>query len=100
MDTLEDTPACSNGAASEAAMPQAAWEALLQDAVQGLRPPYTPHTLRRCLQTTQPQEWAIGARKAPSPPHHHHTGKGKGTGKGGQREGKGRLGKGARRGPR
>ena len=31
------TPANPNEAAAEAAMPQAAWEALLRDAVQGLR---------------------------------------------------------------
>ena len=36
------TPANPNEAAPEASMPQAAWEALLRDAVQGLRPPYTP----------------------------------------------------------
>ena len=36
------TPASPNEAAPEAAMPQAAWEALLRDAVQGLRPPPTP----------------------------------------------------------
>ena len=36
------TPADPNEAAPEAIMPQAAWEALLRDAVQGLRPPYPP----------------------------------------------------------
>ena len=46
-------------------MPQAAWEALLRDAVQGLRPPYTPQALRQWLQATHPQAWAAGA---PSPP--------------------------------
>ena len=86
------TPANPNEAAPEAAMPQAAWEALLRDAVQGLRPPYTPETLRRWLQTTHPHAWAIGAPQASPPPHHHHTGKGKGKGKA--------RGKGARRGPR
>ena len=35
------TPADPNEAALEATMQQAAWEALLRDAVQGLRPPYT-----------------------------------------------------------
>ena len=35
------TPANPNKAATEATMPQAAWEVLLWDAVQGLRPPYT-----------------------------------------------------------
>ena len=48
--TLEEvrtrTPANANEAASEAMMPQAAWEALLCDAVQGLRPPRTPQALR------------------------------------------------------
>ena len=33
------TPADPYEAAPEAIMPQAAWEALLRDAVQGLRPP-------------------------------------------------------------
>ena len=36
------TPANPKKAAPEAAMPQAAWEALLQDGVVGLSPPYTP----------------------------------------------------------
>ena len=45
-------------------MPQALWEALLRDAVQSLRPPYTPQALRQWLQTTRPQAWAAG-----SPPH-------------------------------
>ena len=48
--TLEEvrtrTPADPNEAAPEAIMPQAAWEALLRDAVQGLRPTYTPQALR------------------------------------------------------
>ena len=94
--TLENirtrTPANPNEAAPEAAMQQTAWETLHQDAVQGLRPPYTPETLRRWLQTTHPQVWAIGAPQPPTPPHHHHTGKGKGKGRA--------RGKGARRGPR
>ena len=94
------TPANPNEAAPEAGMPQAAWEALLRDAVQGLHPAYTPQTLRRWLQTTHPQAWAIGAPQAPPVPQHHHTRKAKGTGKGGARDGKGHPGKGARRGPR
>ena len=49
------TPANPNEAAPEAVMPQAAWEALLRDAVQGLCHPYNPQTLRRWLQTTHPQ---------------------------------------------
>ena len=91
------TPADPNEAALEAIMPQAAWEALLRDAVQGLCPPYTPQALRQWLQATHPQALAIGA---PLPPQHHHTGKGKGTGKGRARDGKGHSGKGARRGPK
>ena len=91
------TPADPNEAAPEAIMPQAAWEALLCDAVQGLRPPYTPQTLRQWLQATHPQAWATGA---PPPPHHHHTGKGKGTGKGRARDSKGHSRKGTRRGPK
>ena len=94
------TPGNPNQAAPEAAMPQAAWEALLRDEVKGLRPPYTPRTLHQWLQTTQPRALAIGAQQAPPPPHHYHTGKGKGTGKGRARDGKGHPGKGARRGQR
>ena len=60
------TPANPNKAASEAIMPQPAWEALLRDAVQGLCPPYTPPTRRRWLQATHPQAVAI---RAPPPPH-------------------------------
>ena len=48
------TPAYPNEAAPEAIMPQAAWEALLRDAVQGLRPPYTSQALRQWLQATRP----------------------------------------------
>ena len=91
------TPADPKESAPEAIMPQAAWEALLRDTVQGLRPPYTLRTLRQWLQATHPQAWAIGA---PPPAHHHHTGKGKGTGKGRARGSKGHSGKGARRGLR
>ena len=94
------TPAKPNEATPELNMPQAAWEALLRDAVQGLRPPYTPQTLPRWLQATHPQAWAIGARQAPPPPHHHHDGKGMGTGKGRARHRRGHSGKGARKGPR
>ena len=101
MHTFEEvrtrTPADPNEAAPEAIMLQAAWEALLRDAVQGLCPPYTPQALRQWLQATHPQAWAIGA---PPPPHHHHSGKGKGTGKERARDGKGHSGKRARRGPK
>ena len=93
------TPANPNEAPLEATMPQAAWGALLQDAVQGLRPPYTPQTLRQWLQANHPQAWAIGAPQAPPPPHHHHTGKEKGTGKGRAEDRKGHSGKGAKKGP-
>ena len=75
-----------------------AWEALLRDAVQGLRPPYTPLTLRQWLQASRPQ--ALGHRRPPPPPHHYHTGKGKGTGKGRARDRKEHSGKGARKGPK
>ena len=67
-------------------MPQGAWEALLRDMVQGLRPPYTPQPLRQWLQATHPHAWAIGAS---SPPRHHHTRKGKDKGKGRARGGQG-----------
>ena len=91
------TPADPNEAVPEAIMPQAAWEALLRDAVQGLRPPYTPQALRQWLQATHPQACTIGA---PSPPRHHHISKGKDKGKGRARDSKGHTGKRARRGPK
>ena len=91
------TPADPNEAAPEAIMPQAAWKALLRDAVQGLRPPYTPQALCQWLQATHHQAWAI---RAPSPPRHHHTGKGEGKGKGRARDSKGHSGKRAWRGPK
>ena len=94
------TPANPNEAAPEATMLQVAWEALPRDAVQGLRRPYTPQTLRPWFQTTHPQVWAIGAPQPPPPPQHHHTGKGKGTGKGRARDRNGHAGKGARKGPK
>ena len=90
------TPTDPTEAAPEAIMPQAAWEALLRDAVQRLRPPYTPRTLRQWLQATHCQAWAICP--PPNPPHHHHTGKGKGTGKGRARDREGHSGQGARKG--
>ena len=86
------TPADPNEAAPEAIMPQAAWEALLRDAVQGLRPPYTPQALRQRLQATHPQAWA--------PSRHHQTRKEKDKGKGRARDSKGHSGKRARRGPK
>ena len=75
-------------------MPQAAWEALLWDAVQGLCPPYTPPTLCGWLQTTHPQAWAIGAPQAPPPtlPSPHREGKGHRQGEGKGREGIARHG--------
>ena len=101
MHTFEEmrtrTPADPNEAASEAIMPQAAWEVLLLDAVQGHRTPYTPQALRQWLQATHPQAWAIGA---PSPPRQHHTRKGKDKGKGRASDSKGHSGKRARRGPK
>ena len=70
-------------------MPQAAWEALLSDAVQGLHSPYTPQTLGQWLQTTHPRASAIGAPQPPppSPPPPHREGKGHKQGEGKGREG-------------
>ena len=93
------TPANPNEAVPEAIMPQAAWEALLRDAVQGLRPPYTPQALRQWLQATLPQAWAAGAPSPPRPSRHHHTRKGQDKGKGRARGTKEHSGKRARRGP-
>ena len=94
------TPADPDKAAPEAIMPQAAWEALLRDAVHGLRPPYTPQALRQWLQATHPQAWANGAPSPARLSRHHHTGKGKDKGKGGARDTKEHSGKRARRGPK
>ena len=94
------TPANPNEAAPEANMPQAAWEALLRDAVQGLRPPYTPQALRQWLQATHPQAWATGAPSPTRPSHHHHTRKGQDKGKGRARGTKDHTGKRARKGPK
>ena len=94
------TPANPNEAAPEAIMPQAAWEALLRDAVQGLRPPYTPQALRQWLQATRAQAWAAGAPSPPRPSRHHHTRKGQDKGKGRARGTKEHSGKRARRGPK
>ena len=55
-------------------MPQAAWEALFWNEVQGLGPHYTPETRCRWVHTTGHPAWAIGARQAPTRPHHQHTG--------------------------
>ena len=79
-------------------MPQVAWEALLRDAVQGLRPPYRPQALRQWLRATHPQAWAIGAPSPPRPSRHHHTREGKDKGKGMARDTKGHSGKRAWRG--
>ena len=94
------TPANPTEAAPEAIMPQAAWEALLRDAVQGLRPPYTPQALRQWLQATHPQAWAAGAPSPPRPSRHCHTRKGQDKGKGRARDTKEHSGKRARRGPK
>ena len=80
-------------------MPQAAWEALLRDAVQGLHPPYTPQALRQWLQATHPQAWATGAPSPPRPSCHHHTRKGQDKGKGRARGTKEHTGKRARKIP-
>ena len=98
MHTFEEirtcTPANPNEAAPETAMLQAAWSALLRDAVQGIRLPYTPENLRRWLQTSHPQAWAISAPQAPppTPPPPHREGKGHRQGEGEEREGTPRQG--------
>ena len=94
------TPANPYEAALEAIMPQAAWEALLRDAAQGFRPPYTPQALRQWLQATHPEAWAVGAPSRPRPSRHHHTRKGKDKGKGRARDIEGHSGKRAQRGPK
>ena len=94
------TPANASEAAPEAIMPQAAWEALLRDAVQGLRPPYTPQALRQWLQATHPKAWAPGTPSQPRPSRHHHTRKGKDKGKRRARDTKEHSGKRTRRVPK
>ena len=102
--TLEEmrtrTPADPDEVAPEAIMPQAAWEGLLRDAVQGLRHPYTPHALRQWLQATPPRAWATGAPSPSRPSRHHDTRMGKDKGKGRARDTKGHSGKRARRAPK
>ena len=93
-------PADPNEAAPEAIMPQAAWEALLRVAVQGLRPPHSPQALRQWLQASHPQAWAIRAPSTLRPSRHHHTRKGKDKGKGKARDTKWHSDKRARRGPK
>ena len=95
------TPAYPHEAAPETTMPQAAWEALLRDAVQGLRPPYTPQNPPQVARDHAPP--SLGHRRPaapPPPPQRHHTGKGKGKGKERARDGKGYPGKRARKGPK
>ena len=94
------TPADPNEAAPEAIMPQAAWEALLHDAVLGLRPPYGPQALCQWLGATHSQAWAIGAPSPPRSSRHHHTRKGEDKGKGRARDTRGHSGKRARKGPK
>ena len=94
------TLADPNEAAPEAIMPEAAWEALLRDAVQGLPPPYTPEALHQWLQATHPQAWAVSAPSPPRPSRHHHTRKAEDKGKGRARDTKGHSGKRAQRGPK
>ena len=96
------TPANPNEAASEAVMPQAAWEALLRDAVQDLRPPYTPkNPLPGAPDHPSPGVHRPSApHRPPPPPHHHYTGERKGTGKESARDGEGQPGKGASKGPK
>ena len=81
-------------------MPQAASEALLRDAVQGLRPPTPPQALRQWLKATHAQAWAAGAASPPRPSRHHHTRKGEDKGKGRARDTKEHSGKRTPRGPK
>ena len=94
------TPANHNEAALGATMPQAAWEALLRDAVQRLRPSYTPQNPPPVAPDHPPPGVGHWRPTGPPPPHQHHTRKAKGTGKGRARDGKGHPGKGARKGPK
>ena len=70
------TPAGPNEAVPEAIMPQAAWEALLRNAVQGPRPPYTPHPPP--MAPGHPGPGLGHWRPPPTPPPPHREGKGHG----------------------
>ena len=74
-EMLPRFPSDPDGTAPEATMPRRAWKTLLQDAVQGLRSPYTPTPLCQWLQTTHPQAWAIRAPQSPPTAGHKGTGK-------------------------
>ena len=79
------TPADPNEAAPEANMLQAAWEALLGDAVQGLRPPYTPKPSANGSSPPTP-------RPGPSAPPLHPATTTPGRGRTRAREGQGTAG--------
>ena len=79
------TPADLNEAAPNAIMPQAAWEALLRDAVQGLRPPLHPSSPPQMAPGHPPP--GLGHRRplpTPPPPDQEGEGQGQGEGKGHQ----------------
>ena len=75
-------PADPNEAAPEAIMPQAAWEALLRDAVQGLCPPYTPEPSANGSRPPNPRPGPAAPPPTPAPPHREGKGHGQGEGKG------------------
>ena len=88
------TPADPNEAALEAIMPQAAWEALLRDAVQGLRPPYTPQSPPPMAPGHPPPGLGHGRHlpNPPLPPPPHQEGEGQGQGEGSGHQGAPRQG--------
>ena len=68
-------------------MPQAAWEALLRDAVQGLRLPYTPKPSASGSRPPTPRPGPPAPPPHPAPPatpHQEGGGQGQGKGKGHQ----------------
>ena len=75
------TAANPNEAAAKAIMAQAACEALLRDAVQGLRPPYTPQSPPP-MDPGHPPPQLGHRRPLPTPPPPHQEGEGQGQGKG------------------
>ena len=68
-ELLTHNPCDPDNTALEAAMPQSLWGTLLWDVAQGHALHFGPVTLRRWLQTTHPQAWAIGEPQASPPPH-------------------------------
>ena len=86
MQTFEEvrnrTPADPNKPAPEATLPQPAWDAVLRDAVQGLRPPYTPQSPAPMASGHPPP--GLGHWRPPLGPTTTTPGEGRARARGGQ----------------